>query len=118
MRQTQLPAATLAAALLAAPAAAQTSAYAPHGNPEACGGYEEASLGNGQWFPGGEGGLIQLNNMVEVREMNAALFDATIVEEGMAEPAGRILFASVLYEGEARLLVVYGDGRMEIYLRC
>lgn len=113
-----LSAAALLLPLLAGAAGAQTGTYAPHGNPGACGAYEEAELTERSWFPGGEAGLLQLENPVQIRDMNAVLHDATISEEGFNEPAGRILFAAVRHEGQALLMVVYGDGEMRLYQRC
>ena len=104
--------------LLALAAGAQTGTYAPHGNPGACGGYDEAELTARSWFPGGEAGLLQLENPVQIRDMNAVLHDATIIEEGFNEPAGRLLVATVRHDGQALLLVVHGDGEMRLYQRC
>ena len=111
-------AAALLLPLIAVAAGAQTGTYAPHGNTGACGGYDEAELTARSWFPGGEAGLLQLENRVQIRDMDAVLYDATIIEEGFNEPAGRLLFATVRHDGQALLLVVHGDGEMRLYQRC
>ncbi|MCU0901959.1 MAG: hypothetical protein MUC82_15940 [Cypionkella sp.] len=77
--------------LLAGPASAER--YADYGKPEQCGAYAEAGYDRSTYFPGGEGGVITLNDPQSVRGLNALLFEGTMTEEGMSDPVGRVLVA-------------------------
>lgn len=79
----------LVAALL--PGVAGAEGYADFGHPEQCGVYEQAEYDRQTWFPGGEGGAVALADPQEVRGLNAMLYEGTIVEEGLSDPAGRVM---------------------------
>jgi len=79
----------LAAALL--PGVAAAEGYADFGHPEQCGAYPQAEYDRQSWFPGGEGGAVALADPQEVRGLNSMLYDGMVVEEGMADPAGRVM---------------------------
>ncbi|MCB6177463.1 hypothetical protein LHP98_04875 [Rhodobacter sp. Har01] len=77
--------------MAAQPVAALAEPYADFGHPEQCGAYQQADYDRDSWFAGGEGGAVALADPQPVRGLNALLFDGMVVEEGFAEPAGRVM---------------------------
>lgn len=100
----------LAAVFLACSGAASAEAYFPIGNPGACGDYDEAFYTPTSWFPGGAGSAMRLDNPTQIRGLDGVLYDVTVVEEGVNEPAGRFLFLRSRMEGRAVLLVTSSEG--------
>jgi hypothetical protein len=113
----------LAAFLALAPAPALAEAYHDTGRPEQCNAYEEAFYDGETWFPGGEGGMISLTDRQAVRGLNAVLFEGTITEEGLSEPAGRVLalrgpLLSATGPEADEVVVVMTDSGIRILQRC
>ena len=85
------------------------------GQSEQCGTYFEANLtinsdNTANFFGGGGGGSVSLVNPVSVRGLDAVLYDGTITEEGLNEPAGRFLVANTRYEGRSVVTITNADG--------
>ena len=104
-------------------AAVSADTYAPVGQRNLCGTYQEASFtieseGVASYFPGGEGGLIQLENPISVRGLGSTLYDGIVVDEGFFEPIGRIQITFSSYNGTNVLVVTTSPWGTAIYERC
>lgn len=81
----------LAIALVGLAGAAEAEPYADLGQLQQCGAYAEATYDRKGYFPGGEGGYIDLTEAQSIRGLNALLFEGVLTEEGLNEPYGRVM---------------------------
>lgn len=105
------------------PGLAGAEAFSDFGRPEQCGTYAEVSYDRDSYFPGGEAGLLSLTNPQAVQGLNVLLADAIVSEEGMADPAGRVMAVRaplLVAEGAAAsdVLVVVTEAGIRLLQPC